>query len=74
MLLLALAGVPGGDRRGLSPEREPEGEEFLASQGTSSTEVILATLAELDVEGYLRAGGVSARELAAVKARLVGPA
>jgi hypothetical protein len=51
-----------------------EGEEFLASQGTSSTEVILATLAELDIEGYLRTGGVSARELAAVKARLVRPA
>jgi hypothetical protein len=75
MLLLALAGVPAeeiaADYR-LSGNRE--GEEFLASQGTSSTEVILATLAELDVEGYLRAGGVSASELAAVKARLIRPA
>ena len=75
MLLLALAGVPAeeiaADYR-LSGNRE--GEEFLASQGTSSAEVILATLAELDVEGYLRAGGVSAGELAAVKARLIRPA
>ena len=75
MLLLALAGVPAeeiaADYR-LSGNRE--GEEFLASQGTSSTEVILATLAELDVEGYLRASGVSAGELAAVKARLIRPA
>jgi hypothetical protein len=72
MLLLALAGVPAeeiaADYR-LSGNRE--GEEFLASQGTSSTEVILATLAELDVEGYLRAGGVSATDVTQIRRRLV---
>jgi protein-tyrosine phosphatase len=72
MLLLALAGVPAeeiaADYR-LSGNRE--GEEFLASQGTSSTEVILATLAELDVEGYLRAGGVSATDVTQIRQRLV---
>ena len=72
MLLLALAGVPAegiaADYR-LSGNRE--GEEFLASQGTSSTEVILATLAELDVEGYLRAGGVSATDVTQFRQRLV---
>jgi hypothetical protein len=72
MLLLALARVPAeeiaADYR-LSGNRE--GEEFLASQGTSSTEVILATLAELDVEGYLRGGGVSARDVTEIRRRLV---
>ena len=72
MLLLALAGVPAeeiaADYR-LSGNRE--GEEFLASQGTSSAEVILATLAELDVEGYLRAGGVSATDVTQIRQRLV---
>jgi hypothetical protein len=74
MLLLALAGVPAekiaADYR-LSGNQE--GEEFLASQGTSSTEVILATLAELDVEGYLRTGGVSAADVTQIRRRLSAP-
>jgi hypothetical protein len=36
--------------------------------------VILSTLAEPDVEAYLRASGVSGPQLAALRARLVGSA
>jgi hypothetical protein len=45
--------------------------EFLASRGTSSTEVILSTLAGLDVEDYLLGSGVGASELAAVRDRML---
>jgi len=36
--------------------------------------VILATLASLDVEAALRAGGLGDDEMGAVRARLLGPA
>jgi protein-tyrosine phosphatase len=70
MLLLALAGVEPEEIAAdycLSGELE---EEFLASRGTSSAAAILATLAELDVEAYLRHAGLGDRELAAVRSRL----
>ena len=44
---------------------------MLAHQGTSTREVILATLAGLDVESYLRAGGLSEADLVAVRVRLL---
>ena len=71
MLLLALAGVApeeiAADYR-LSGDDQAD---FLASRGTSSTEVILSTLAEVDVEAYLLASGLNVSELAAVRARIV---
>jgi protein-tyrosine phosphatase len=70
MLLLALAGVApeeiAADYR-LSGDDQAE---FLASRGTSSTAVILSTLAAVDVEAYLLASGLDASELAAVRARM----
>ena len=45
---------------------------FLAEQGTSASDQILATLAAHDVEAYLRRAGLSGDELDAVRARLVG--
>jgi protein-tyrosine phosphatase len=72
MLLLALAGV--------SPEEiaadyclsdRDEGDAFLAERGTSASEVIVATLAELDVEAYLRSSGMGDADLAALRERLV---
>ncbi len=45
---------------------------FLAERGTSATDLILATLAALDAEAYLRGAGLSGNELDAVRARLVG--
>jgi protein tyrosine/serine phosphatase len=74
MLLLALAGVgPEQIAADYCLSGDP-GADYLARRGTSSTEVILATLAELDVEAYLRASGVSDAELAGVRTRLLGPA
>jgi protein-tyrosine phosphatase len=71
MLLLALAGVAPEEIAadyGLSGDDQAK---FLASRGTSSTEVILSTLAEVDVEAYLLASGLDASELAAVRARML---
>jgi protein-tyrosine phosphatase len=75
LLLLALAGVAPDDivadyELSLDPERDA----LLARQGTSTREVILATLAGLDAEAYLRAGGLSEADLVAVRGRLLeGP-
>ena len=73
MLLLALLGVTpeeiAADYR-LSGDDQAE---FLASRGTSSTEVILSTLAGLDVEAYLLASGVGPEDLAALRDRMLTP-
>ncbi len=73
MLLLALAGVAPEEIAADYLLSGDDQAEFLASRGTSSTEVILSTLAELDVEGYLLASGVGASELAAVRDRMLLP-
>jgi protein-tyrosine phosphatase len=73
MLLLALAGVTPEE---IAADYRLSGDDqgaFLASRATSSTEVILSTLAEVDVEGYLLASGVGAPELAAVRNRMLPP-
>jgi protein-tyrosine phosphatase len=48
-------------------------EEHLAREGTSARESILATLASVDVEACLRAGGVTNDDAALLRARMVGP-
>jgi protein tyrosine/serine phosphatase len=75
ILLLALAGVGPEEIAAdyaLSEDRVPFGRvgTFYEDNGTSAAEVIGAMLAELDVEAYLRAAGVSAGDLAAIRARL----
>ncbi len=47
--------------------------EFLRSQGATATEVIVQTLASLDVEAALLEAGLEEREIAALRRRLVGP-
>jgi protein-tyrosine phosphatase len=89
LLLLALAGVPAaavatdyelsGER--LRPLFALLGEadegalsrQRLAREGLTAREVILSTLADLDVEAYLRDGGLDPADLDAVRARLVQP-
>jgi protein-tyrosine phosphatase len=87
MLLLALAGVSPediADDHALSAERlvamyAQSGEAdqgalidgFLEREGTTARELILTTLASLDVEGYLRAAGLGDGDLAAVRERLL---
>jgi hypothetical protein len=89
MLLLALVGVEPDDiasdyelsyermgpfysERG-EQDRGPALQEFLANMGTSARETILSTLASVDVEGCLRAGGLAADDEAALRRRLVEP-
>ena len=50
---------------------DAERDEILAQAHTSARAVILDTLAGLDAEAYLRSGGLSQAELAALRARLM---
>jgi len=73
LLLLALVGVTPDDIVAdyeLSPD--PVRDELLACEHTSVREVILGTLEGLDVDDYLRTGGTSREDLAAVRKRLLG--
>lgn len=89
MLLLALAGVAPEEIAAdyaLSADRLParyasRGEEdqgpvleaFLAERGTTAGELIVTTLAELDVEGHLLAAGLTAEDVGALRRRLLQP-
>ena len=55
------------------PDQGPQLAAFLAERGTTAAEVIRRTLAELDVEGCLREGGLKDQDVAALRRRLVGP-
>ena len=87
LLLLALAGVAPGDiaaDHALSDERvaavyaqrgmdaDVDVESLLAAEGTRGREVIVS-VAELEIEQRLREGGLGDDEVAAIRARLVGP-
>ena len=73
LLLLALAGAaPDEIVADYELSRDPERDEFLARRQTCVRAVLLDTLASLDAEDYLRAGGVCQEDLDAVRKRLVG--
>jgi len=74
ILLLASVGVTLDDiiadyELSLDPKREV----LLAREHTSTRDVIHATLDWLDIDTYLRGGGLSQDDLAAVRARLLEP-
>ncbi len=74
MLLLASVGVTPDDivadyELSLDPEREV----LLAREHTSTREVLQATLDWLNIDIYLREGGLNQDDLAAVRARLLEP-
>lgn len=72
LLLLALVGVAPEDiLADYELSEDPERDRLLAQEHTTTRETILATLADLDVEQYLRAGGLSEADLAAVRTRLL---
>ncbi len=89
MLLLALIGVCAEDIAAdyaLSAERlsaryAARGEEdqgpildaFLAEKGTTASELIITTLADLDVENCLLNAGLAGEDVAALRSRLLGP-
>ena len=74
LLLLALAGVTPDDIIAdyeLSPD--PDRDELLAREHSTVRDAILGALAELDqIDSYLRLGGASQDDLAAVRRRLLG--
>jgi protein tyrosine/serine phosphatase len=87
MLLLAMLGVAAEDiaddyelsvprlrplfaQRG-EPDQGPLVDAFLASRGTTLRRVVLGTLAALDLDAWMRAGGLDARDRAALRARLL---
>jgi protein-tyrosine phosphatase len=55
------------DRLGPNPEIDA----FLAGDGMTTRAAIIAVLASLDAEGYLRAAGVGEDDLAALRRRLL---
>ena len=73
LLLLALAGVTPEDMLAdYALSLDPERDAMLARHHSSVRQVILSVLDGLDVEGYLRMGGVSQADLIAVRKRLLG--
>ncbi|WP_371780427.1 tyrosine-protein phosphatase [Streptosporangium subroseum] len=90
LLLLMLAGVAPGDiasdyelstvrLRPLyaklgEPDEAPRIQALLDRANTSAREIILSTVESLDAEAYLRAGGVSDTDLAAVRTLILGSA
>jgi protein-tyrosine phosphatase len=89
LLLLALAGVAPSDIASdyeltavrLRPLYAKLGQEDeaplidrrLQRENTSARQIILSTLAGIDIEAYLLGGGLSKEDLDAVRARLLGP-
>ena len=72
LLILALAGVSPEDIvADYELSVDPVREELLAGQHTTTRDVILATLASLDIDEYLLAGGLSQTDLDAVRARFI---
>lgn len=82
LVLLSLVGVSiddmvadyalsAGRLRPLIGEQGSEVERYMAEQGTSLREAIDSTLDGIDLAAYLRAGGVTDDELAALRARLL---
>lgn len=72
LLLLALAGASPDDivadyELSIDSIRE----ELLASKNTTTREVILATLASLDIDDYLLSGGLTQTDLKALRARFI---
>jgi hypothetical protein len=74
LLLLALVGVmPDEIIADYEISRpDPERDELLARENSSVRDAILSALDGLDIENYLRDGGVSQDDLAAVRTRLLG--
>jgi protein-tyrosine phosphatase len=72
ILLLALAGVSPEDIvADYELSVDPIREELLAGKHTTTRETILATLASLDVDNYLLAGGLSQADLDGIRERLL---
>lgn len=73
LLLLGLVGImPDDIIADYELSADPERDELLAREHSSVRDVILSTLAGLDIDSYLSMGGVRHDDLAAVRQRLLG--
>jgi len=50
---------------------DPEREEILAKHGTTTRDVILKTISQLNAEEYLLSGGLSKTDIEALRARFL---
>jgi protein tyrosine/serine phosphatase len=72
LLLLSLAGVSPEDIiADYELSVDPEREELLAREHTTTRETILATLALIDIDTYLLASGLRQTDLDAIRLRLI---
>jgi protein tyrosine/serine phosphatase len=72
LLLLALVGVSPEDiLADYELSVDPEREELLAGQHTTTRETILSILASLDTENYLCEGGLTQTDLNAIRSRFL---
>ncbi len=72
LLLLAFAGVlPNDIVADYELSVDPERDEILVNRQTTSCEVILNTLAQINVENYLLTGGMTQTDLTTLRARLL---
>ncbi len=72
LLLLSLVGVPAEEiiaEYELSPD--PERDEILAREHTSTGEALMDALEGLDVHKYLLSGGASQKDLDLIRRRLL---
>ena len=74
LLLLTLAGVSPDDIvADYELSVDSVREELLASKDTTTREVILSTLASLDIDNYFLSNGLSQNDLNAIRARFIEP-
>ena len=80
VLVLALAGVAPEDvaadyergAAGVSPDHVAAVKTFYDREGTAGGELVLELLAGLDVEAYMRGGGLEEGDLAVLRERMSG--
>lgn len=74
LLLLSLAGVAPEDiLADYALSADPEREEILANHGTTTRDVILETISQLNAKEYLLSGGMSKDDIEALCARFLVP-
>jgi len=71
LLLAAVGAAPGDILADYLLSHDPAREGLLAAEGTTTREVILGVLDGLDIEAYLRRGGMTGDDLAALRERVV---
>ena len=72
LLLLSLVGVSPEDiLADYELSVDPEREEILAREGTTTRDVILKTLIQLNAEDYLLSGGLAQTDIEAIHARFL---